>query len=50
MCALQINALDLPISLFETLQELIYDLRCECLKNLLITPTQGLKRKIILKK
>lgn len=41
MCVLQVNSLELPPSLFETLQELIYDLRCECLKVLLMTPTNG---------
>ena len=41
MCSLQIHALELPVSLFETLQELVYDLRCECLENLMRTPTQG---------
>ena len=42
MCALQIHELELPLSLFETLQELIFDLRCECLKSLLIAPTNGM--------
>lgn len=41
MCALQINSLEIPIQLFETVQNLIYDLRCECLKILLSTPTRG---------
>lgn len=41
MCSLQINSLEIPPQLFETIQTLIYNLRCECLKNLLSTPTRG---------
>ncbi len=41
MCALQIHSLEISPHLFETIQNLIYDLRCECLKVLLSTPTRG---------
>jgi hypothetical protein len=40
MCAMQIHSLDIPLPLFETIQNLIYDLRSECLKILLTTPTR----------
>jgi len=42
MCASQIYALELPLSLFDTLQVLTYDLRCECLKALLLAPTYSI--------
>ena len=42
MCAMQINSLEnLPAAQFETIQSLVYDLRCECLKVLLSAPTRG---------
>ena len=37
---MQIHSLEIPPALFETLQNLIYDLRCECLKILLSIPTR----------
>lgn len=40
MCAMQIYSLDIPPALFETVQHLVYDLRCECLIILLSTPTR----------
>ena len=43
MCAMQIHSLEIPPPQFETIQNLIYDLRCECLKILLSTPTRGIK-------
>lgn len=42
MCISQINSLELPNVLFETLQMLVYDLRRECLTVLLMTTTQDL--------
>ena len=41
MCALQIHSLDIPAAQFGPIQNLIYDLRCECLKVILSTPTRG---------
>lgn len=43
MCALQIHSLDIPLPLFENIQSLVYDLRCECLKILLTSPTRGIR-------
>ena len=40
MCAQQIHSLEIPTALFETIQHLVYDLRCECLIILLSTPTR----------
>jgi hypothetical protein len=40
MCAMQIHSLEIPVPLFETIQKLIYDLRCECLIVLLSQPTK----------
>jgi len=36
----QIHSLEIPVSIFETIQTLIYDLRCECLIVLLSQPTK----------
>lgn len=40
MCAMQIHSLEIPPQQFETVKNLIYDLRCECLRILLSTPTR----------
>ncbi len=40
MCAMQIYSLEIPQILFESVQQLVYDLRCECLIILLSTPTR----------
>jgi hypothetical protein len=40
MCAMQIHSLEIPVPLFETIQNLIYELRCECLIVLLSQPTK----------
>ena len=37
---MQIHSLEIPPALFETIQHLVYDLRCECLIILLSTPTR----------
>ena len=42
MCVMQIYSLEIPIQLFETIQNLIFDLRCECSIILLKTPTLGI--------
>lgn len=42
MCAMQIHSLEIPLPLFESIQSLIYDLRCECLIVLLSQPTKDI--------
>jgi hypothetical protein len=38
MCAMQVHSLEIPTFLFETIQNLVYDIRCESLKIIFSTP------------